>query len=181
MLELIHKNICGPLSIPSISKLRYFITFTNDYNRCTWIYFMKARSKDLNISKRFKQETKVEFGKQVKMFCFNWRREYNSKELEELLLWSWDKTSIYPSLDTSTKWSFRKEKWNNHGQAKNMLLKGNAPKSSWNEAISTANYLVNRLPIQLNQGMIPLQVFTSRKPNLRHLHIFGYKVHVHVP
>jgi hypothetical protein len=86
MLELIHMNICGPLSIPSMSKSRYFITFTNDYNRHTWIYFMKTKFEAFNIFNRFKQKTKVEFGKQVKMFCFNGRKEYNSKEFEELLL-----------------------------------------------------------------------------------------------
>jgi hypothetical protein len=47
---------------------------------------MKAKSKAFNIFERFKHETKVEFGKQVKMFCSNRRREYNLKEFEELLL-----------------------------------------------------------------------------------------------
>jgi hypothetical protein len=65
--------------------------------------------------------------------------------------------------------------------ARSMLFKNNAPKSLWSEAINTTNYLVNRLPTQVNQGMILLQVFTSRKPNLHHLHIFDCKVHVHVP
>ncbi len=30
-------------------------------------------------------------------------------------------------------------------KARSMLLKSNAPKSLWNEAVSTTNYLVNRL------------------------------------
>jgi hypothetical protein len=33
---------------------------------------------------------------------------------------------------------------------RSMLLKSNAPKSSWSEAINTTNYLVNRLPTQVN-------------------------------
>ncbi len=35
MLELVHMNRCGPLSVPFMSRSRYFITFTNDYNRRT--------------------------------------------------------------------------------------------------------------------------------------------------
>ncbi len=58
MFELIHTNICGPLPIPSMLGSKYFITFTNDYNRCTWIYFMKAKFEAFNIFKRFKQATK---------------------------------------------------------------------------------------------------------------------------
>lgn len=64
--------------------------------------------------------------------------------------------------------------------ARSMLLKSNAPKSLWNEVVNTTNYLVNRLPTQVNQRMTPLQVFIGRKPILRHLHIFGCKAHVHV-
>jgi hypothetical protein len=63
MLELIHTNLCGPLFVPLMSGSRYFISFTNDHKRCTWIYFMKAKSKAFNIFKMFKQETKVESGK----------------------------------------------------------------------------------------------------------------------
>lgn len=61
------------------------------------------------------------------------------------------------------------------------MLKNNAPKSLWSEVVNTANYLVNKLPTQVNQRMTPLQVFIGKKPNLRHLRIFGCKAHVHVP
>jgi len=66
-------------------------------------------------------------------------------------------------------------------KVKSMLLKINALKSLWNEAVNNANYLVNKLPTQTNQGMITLQVFTIRKPNLCHFCIFGFETHVHAP
>jgi hypothetical protein len=66
-------------------------------------------------------------------------------------------------------------------KARSMLLKSNAPKSLWSEAVNITNYLVNKLPIQTNQGMITLQVFTIKKPNLCHFCIFGCEVHVHAP
>ncbi len=65
--------------------------------------------------------------------------------------------------------------------ARSMLLKNNALKSLWSEVVNTANYLVNRLPTQVNQRMILLQIFIGRKQNLHHLRIFGCKAHVHVP
>jgi transposase InsO family protein len=83
MFELIHTNICGPLFVSSMSRLRYFITFNNDCNKWAWTYFMKTKSEALNIFKRFKQEMEVESGKQVKMFHFDRGGEYNSKEFEK--------------------------------------------------------------------------------------------------
>jgi hypothetical protein len=52
--ELIHSNICGPLPCQSLSRSRYFITFTNDYSYKTWTYFLKTRSRALEKFKEFK-------------------------------------------------------------------------------------------------------------------------------
>jgi hypothetical protein len=39
-LELIHSDICGPISPKSNGGKRYFITFIDDLTRKTWVYFL---------------------------------------------------------------------------------------------------------------------------------------------
>ena len=39
-MELIHSDICGPINPTSNAGSRYFITFTDDYSRKTWIYLL---------------------------------------------------------------------------------------------------------------------------------------------
>ena len=39
-LELIHSDVCGHINPQSIGGNRYFITFTNDFSRKTWVYFL---------------------------------------------------------------------------------------------------------------------------------------------
>jgi hypothetical protein len=44
----------------------------------------------------------------------------------------------------------------------------------WGEALSTTNYLQNTSPTKANpNGMIPIEVWTGKKPNLSHLRGFG--------
>jgi len=43
-LELIHTDICGPITPESFSDKRYFITFIDDFSRKTWVYFLKEKS-----------------------------------------------------------------------------------------------------------------------------------------
>ena len=43
-LELIHSDVCGPMSSTSLSGFEYYITFIDDYSRKTWIYFLKEKS-----------------------------------------------------------------------------------------------------------------------------------------
>ena len=35
LLEIIHSDVCEPFSTQSIGESRYFVTFIDDYSRCT--------------------------------------------------------------------------------------------------------------------------------------------------
>jgi hypothetical protein len=43
-LELVHSDIFGPINPQSNGGSRYFITFTDDYSRKTWVYLLKEKS-----------------------------------------------------------------------------------------------------------------------------------------
>jgi hypothetical protein len=43
-LELIHSDVCGPINPQSNGGNRYFITFTDDFSRKTWVYFLQDKS-----------------------------------------------------------------------------------------------------------------------------------------
>ncbi|KAJ3692026.1 hypothetical protein LUZ60_012376 [Juncus effusus] len=53
-LELVHTDICGPITPKSFSEKRYFITFVDDNIRRTWVYFLKEKSEAHEVFKRFK-------------------------------------------------------------------------------------------------------------------------------
>jgi hypothetical protein len=44
-LELVHSDICGPMSTASLSNNMYFILFIDDFSRMTWVYFLKLSHK----------------------------------------------------------------------------------------------------------------------------------------
>ena len=45
LLEIIHTNLCGPMSIEARGGYHYFLTFTDDLSRYGYIYLMKHKSK----------------------------------------------------------------------------------------------------------------------------------------
>lgn len=61
-LELIHFDICGPITPLSNAGNKYFITFTDDYIRKTWIYLLQEKSRALDAFKRFKSLVENESG-----------------------------------------------------------------------------------------------------------------------
>ena len=44
LLEIIHTDVCGPMSVEARGWYRYFLTFTDDLSRYGYIYLMKQKS-----------------------------------------------------------------------------------------------------------------------------------------
>ena len=53
-LQLMHSDLCGPLPVVSFSSFKYFLTFIDDYSKCTWIYFLKLRSEVFDMFLAYK-------------------------------------------------------------------------------------------------------------------------------
>ena len=54
ILEIIHSDVCGPMSSSSLSGYVYYASFIDDFYRNTWIYFMKNKDEVFNKFKEFK-------------------------------------------------------------------------------------------------------------------------------
>ena len=55
---------------------------------------------------------------------------------------------------------------------RSMMSFSNVPNSLWNEALKTAMYILNRVPSKA-VPTTPFELWTGRKPSLRHLHVWG--------
>ena len=51
LLEVIHSDLCGPMENISIIGSRYFLIFTGNFLRYTFMDFLKTKSEVLSISK----------------------------------------------------------------------------------------------------------------------------------
>ena len=56
LLEIIHTDVCGPMSVVAHGGYRYFFTFTNDLSRYGYIYLMIHKSEILERFKEFQSE-----------------------------------------------------------------------------------------------------------------------------
>ena len=52
-LELVHSNICSPISPASSTGTKYILTFTNDFSRYCWLYFLEKKSDRCTVFKQF--------------------------------------------------------------------------------------------------------------------------------
>jgi hypothetical protein len=66
LLELVHTNVCGLMSIQGRGGYEYFITFTDDYSRYGYVYLMRRKFEVVDKFKEFWAEAKKQLGKHIK-------------------------------------------------------------------------------------------------------------------
>ncbi len=63
--DLVHSDVLGPVSIPSLGGSRNFITFIDDYSKCTTVYTMRNKSESLECFKKFHMYAKTHTGNEL--------------------------------------------------------------------------------------------------------------------
>nr|GEV46704.1 retrovirus-related Pol polyprotein from transposon TNT 1-94 [Tanacetum cinerariifolium] len=81
-LQLIHTDLCGPITLPSHGKNLHFMLFIDDYSRKTWVYFLNEKSQAFEAFKKFKPIVEKEKGLKIKSMRSDRGGEFLSKEFK---------------------------------------------------------------------------------------------------
>ncbi|KFY82599.1 hypothetical protein V500_10440 [Pseudogymnoascus sp. VKM F-4518 (FW-2643)] len=171
-LDRIHSDIWGPYRVPDIhGKSIYFVTFTDDYTRKTWVYVMRSRGQLRAIFTGFKIRVEQETGRKIKIVRCDNGGEYEALERDlgasEGILFEY--TTPYTSYQNGVS-----ERLNRALVAliRAMLSYARLPRKLWSEALMAACYLRNRLPIGPG-NMSPEEAYSGKKPSVAHIRVWG--------
>jgi hypothetical protein len=54
ILDLVHLDICGPMTTPPLCGYLYYVLFIDDFLRKTWIFFLKTKNETFGKFQEFK-------------------------------------------------------------------------------------------------------------------------------
>ena len=80
LLEIIHTDVCGPMSVKAHGKYRYFLNFTDDLSRYGYIYLMKHKSETFEKFKEFQSEVENHRDKKIRFLRSDRGDKYLSYE-----------------------------------------------------------------------------------------------------
>ena len=80
VIELVHSDICGPITPTSHTCKKYFLSFIDDFSHKGWVYLLTEKSQAFESFKDFKIKVETETGKVVKALRTDRGGEYLSKE-----------------------------------------------------------------------------------------------------
>uniref|UniRef100_A0A2N9I6A1 Integrase catalytic domain-containing protein n=1 Tax=Fagus sylvatica TaxID=28930 RepID=A0A2N9I6A1_FAGSY len=188
LLEIVHTDICGPFDSPSFGGEKYFITFIDDFSRYGYVYLLHEKSQAINALKAYIAEVERQLDRKVKIIRSDRGGEYYgrydgirqcprpfAKFLEEHGICA---QYTMPGTPQQNGVAERRNRTLME-MVRSMLSNSSVPISLWMEALKTAVYLLNRVPSKAVQKT-PFELWTGRKPSLRHFHIWGCPVEARI-
>jgi len=145
-------------------------------------YFLKHKDEVLEKFKLYQNMITNKFGQKIKIVRSDNGREYKNAKMNEYLE---ERGIIMKNTAPHTPQQNGKAERANRTImecAHTMMRAKSLPKNLWVEAVSTAVYVLNRTTHSSQKNVkTPFEMWTGRKPNLKHLKIFGSTAYAHVP
>ena len=181
LLDLIHTDVCGPLNPNSLGGGVYFVTFIDNYSRYCWLYIIKNKSDIFEKFKEWKCMVENLYTRKIKFIRSDNGGEYTPNTFENYL-----KSEGIMHQTTISK----TPEQNGLAERKNrslietvrcMISDSGLPKAYWAEAISTANYVLNRSPSASLNKCTPYEMLNKVKPRVDYFKVFGSECYSHIP
>jgi hypothetical protein len=157
--DIIHSDVWGPSRVPSNLGYKYYVTFNDDFSRCTWITLLKDRSELFGAFQMFWSEIKTQFGKTIWILWSDNAKEYFSTSFNSFMA---SHGIIYQSSCPHTlQQNGVAERKHHHlvDTARTLLINAHAPFRFWGDAILAICYLINRMPSSVLGNEIPYFCF----------------------
>ncbi|XP_071921648.1 retrovirus-related Pol polyprotein from transposon RE1 isoform X2 [Coffea arabica] len=179
--EIIHSDVWGITPVISHAHYRYFVTFIDDYSRFTWIYFLRTKAEVFTVFQTFVAYIETQFSTTIKIFQSDNGGEYVSHNFQAFL--QHKGILSQRSCPYTPQQNGVAERKNRHllDIVRTLLLQSTMPSKFWVEALTTAVYLINRLPSQQLGFDSPYYRLFGVHPDYHMLHPFGCVCFVHLP
>jgi transposase InsO family protein len=180
ILERIHTDVCGPFSVASTAKHRYYVIFVDDFSCKCLIFFMQKKDQTFSKFYEFKPLVEKESGKQVKALRSDNGGEYICNEFKDFCNREGIRRELIAPQNPQQNGVAERKNRTIVGAARAMLHDQGLPMHLWAEACNTAVYVQNRCPYRALGMSTPEKSFTGKKPDISHFKIFASFVYVHV-
>ncbi|CAL5371264.1 unnamed protein product [Camellia sinensis] len=180
-LQLVHADLCGPISPISNSKKRYIICFIDDFTKKAWTYFLVEKSEALSMFKHFKSYVEKEVEGHIKCLRTDRGGEFTSFEFNEFCTEHGIKRQLTAAYTPQQNGVAERKNQTVMNMVQCMLSEKRIPKTLWPEVVNWTTYVLNQSPTLVVKNQTPEEAWSGSKPSVEHFRVFGCVAHVHIP
>lgn len=143
LLEVIHSDVCGPMSTVSLGGNKYYVSFIDDYSRMTKVYMIKNKSQVFDCFVKYKNLVENQLNRKIKKIRSDNGGEYCNAKFQRLC----DESGIIhqKSCPHTPQQNGLAERYNRTiiERARCMLFDSKLSRVFWAEAVLTAVVIMN--------------------------------------
>src|SRR6266511_2137303 len=177
VLEIIHTDVCGPMSVEARGGYRYFLTFRDDLSRYGYIYLMKHKTETFEKFKDFQSEVENHRNKKIKFLRSDRGGEYLSYEFDLHLKQCEIVSLLTPPGTPQCNGVSERHNRTLLDMVRSMMSLTNLPLSFWGYALETAAFTLNRAPSK-SVETTSYELWFGNKPKLSFLKVWGCDTYV---
>lgn len=180
ILELIHSDVCGPMSCNSIGGSRYYVTFIDDFTRKIFVYVIKNKNQVYDCFLKFKNFVENQTSKKIKILRSDNGTEYVNSKFQTLCATSGiqhQKTCTYTPEQNGLAERFNRTIME---RVRCLLFEAGLPKSFWGEAVLVATRIINASYNSATKG-VPDEIWFDRPVDYSRFKTFGCQAMAHIP
>lgn len=83
MLDLVHGDLCGPITAATPGDTKYFLLLVDDLSCYMWVTLLESKDKTTTAIKQFHVRIELEAGRKLKALRTYYRGEFTSTEFGE--------------------------------------------------------------------------------------------------
>ena len=155
ILDLVHSDVCGPVSTKSIGGSVYFVTFIDDHSRKVWVYTMKTKDQVFDVFKNFHASVERQTGRKLKCIKTDNGGEFRGP-FDDYCKSHGIRHQFTPPKTPQLNGVAERMNRTLVERVRCMLSHAKLPKLFWAEALHTATYLLNLSPCVPLQQDVPL-------------------------
>ncbi|KAK9052683.1 hypothetical protein SSX86_029313 [Deinandra increscens subsp. villosa] len=178
-LDMIHTDVCDLKSVPTRGGNKYFITFIDDSTRYCYVYLLKSKDEAIDKFVLYKTEVENQLNKKIKVIRSDRGGEYVSPFAEVCAQNCIIHECTAPYSPQQNGIAERKNRTLKE-MMNAMLISSGLSEDMWGEAILSANYLLNKIPLK-NKDVTPYELWMGREPSYKYLRVWGCLAKVVVP
>lgn len=181
VLQLLHADICSPISPISNSQKRYLLTFIDDFSRKLWVFFLTEKSEAFSIFKVFKAQVETDKETSIKGLRTDQGGEFTSQNFNDFCAAHGIHRQLTASYTPQQNGVAERKNRTIMNMVRCMLISKQVPKTFWPEAVNWAVHILNQSPTLVVRNKTPEEVWSGSTPSVAHFRVFGCLSYAHIP
>jgi transposase InsO family protein len=177
-LELVHGDLCGPMTLATPGGKRYFFLLVDDVSHYMWLVLLATKDEALAAFTAFQARVEAEVGRKIETLRTDRGGEFTTRSFADHCTKQGMLRHFTAPYTSGQNGVVERRNQSVMGMARNMMKAMSMPSWFWGEAVLTAVFILNRSPTQSVEGRTPYEVWHGKKPSIDYFRTFGCVAHV---